>query len=57
MTRNKKGYCPTRYFEPKFTPGQADEYLQMVNAKGKLGKQKYRSLYHLPLGLMPHNKP
>jgi len=33
----QKGYCPTKYFEPKFTQGLADEYLQMVNAKGELG--------------------
>lgn len=33
----QKGYCPTKHFEPKFTQGLADEYLQMVNANGDFG--------------------
>ena len=33
----QKGYCPTKAFEPVFTQGVADEYLQMVNANAEFG--------------------
>lgn len=33
----QKGYCPTKAFEPVFTRGVADEYLQMVNANAEFG--------------------
>ncbi|MBN49714.1 MAG: hypothetical protein CMN85_09240 [Spongiibacteraceae bacterium] len=33
----QKGYCATKAFEPVFTQGVADEYLQMVSANAEFG--------------------